>query len=62
MHWPRVGRDTVLFVLGAAGFVHELLTAGVERPTLLLLCGAMMGLPVFLRADERRRNGNGGSR
>lgn len=58
-NWP-VYRDMILFFAGLAGVAHEtLLTSGAsERPTLLLLFGAMMGLPVVLRADERRRNGN----
>lgn len=58
---PRLGgisRDTVLFVAGLGGIAHEtLLSNGVERPTLLFLFGAMCGLPLFLRADERTRGG-----
>jgi len=53
----RLTRDTILFALGAFGFLHEVLTVGLERPTLLLICAGMMGLPVFLRADERKKNG-----
>lgn len=30
---------------------------GPERPTLLLLYTGMLGLPAFLRADQRRSNG-----
>ena len=41
-----------MFVLGAFGFVHELLVAGVERPFVLALCGALMGLPFVLSADD----------
>lgn len=50
-------RDVVLFFAGLGGVAHEtLLTgAGIERPTLLLLFAAMMGLPMFLRADESRK-------
>lgn len=50
-------RDVVLFVGGLAGAAHEtvrLAAAGEERPTLLLLFAAMMGLPAFFRADEKR--------
>lgn len=50
--WPLL-RDILLFFVGLAGVVHEVLTVGVERPTLLFLLAAMMGLPLFLRADGR---------
>lgn len=49
--WPFV-RDVVLFVAGLGGIGYEALS-GLERPTLLLLYAAMVGLPAFLRADER---------
>jgi len=57
--WRGITRDSVLFVVGILGIAHEtLLSNGVERPYLLLLFGAMCGLPLFLRADERNgRNG-----
>ena len=54
--WPVV-RDPGLFIGGFLGVVHETIISQVERPTLLLLFAAMMGLPAFLRADER--NGGG---
>lgn len=46
--WPRL-RDILLFVLGALGVAHETLIAAVDRPTLLILFAAMMGLPAFLQ-------------
>lgn len=46
--WPKL-RDILLFVFGAAGVAHETLIAAVERPTLLILFAAMMGLPAFLQ-------------
>lgn len=51
--WPLV-RDITLFFSGLAGVAHEALSAKAERPTLLLLFAAMLGLPAFLRADEKR--------
>ena len=51
-------RDGLLFGGGMVGFLYELTVTTTERPTILVLCGAMMGLPAFLRSDERR-NGNG---
>ena len=51
-------RATVLFVAGLAGIAYETLAEHGERPTLLILFAAMIGLPLFLGADERRqRNG-----
>lgn len=41
-----LARDAILFALGAAGFLHELISGrGLsERPVLLGLSGLMMGL------------------
>lgn len=52
--WKNV-RDVVLFLAGLAGVFHETVIAATERPTLLLMFAAMMGLPAFLRTDERER-------
>jgi hypothetical protein len=51
--WPLL-RDVVLFTAGLLGVAHETLIANAERPTLLLLFAAMMGLPIILNADQRR--------
>ncbi len=54
--WPRL-RDILLFTGGLAGVLHEtVLRDGPERPTLLILFAAMLGLPAFL-AGDRDRNG-----
>lgn len=55
--WRGITRDAVLFVVGLLGITHEtLITRAGERPTLLLLFGAMVGLPLFLRADDRGKD------
>jgi hypothetical protein len=54
--WPII-RDMILFFGGLAGVANEAIFQNAERPTLLLLYAAMMGLPAFLRADDK--NGNG---
>ena len=41
-----------MFVLGATGFLHELFSHGSERPFILALSGALMGLPFVLAADR----------
>lgn len=50
--WPLI-RDILLFCGGLAGVAYETLASQADRPTLLLLFAAMMGLPAFLRADEK---------
>lgn len=49
-------RDSVLFASGLAGVFYETVFDKADRPTLLLLFGAMMGLPAFLRSDEQVRS------
>lgn len=54
--WPAITRDTVLFVFGLGGIVHEAyIRSGDTRPEFLMLFAAMVGLPVALRRDEGRR-------
>lgn len=51
---PKVGRDTLLLVAGLAGVFHETVIASSERPTLLFLFATMIGLPAYLRSDEKK--------
>lgn len=53
-------KSSLMFVLGAMGFIHELLRSGPERPYFLALCGALMGLPFVLAADGWKNRRNGG--
>lgn len=48
-----VARDTVLFVIGLLGVAHETLVNDADRPTLLLLFAAMIGLPAFIGKDAK---------
>lgn len=50
---PKIGRDTILFVGGLAGIAHETLISEQERSALLVLFATMVGLPAFLRSDEK---------
>lgn len=55
MVWPRV-RDIILFFGGFAGVITltvAWLTGVPISEALLLFFGSMMGLPAFLRKDER---------
>jgi hypothetical protein len=47
--WTLI-RNVVLFFGGLAGVAYQTLFVNADRPTLLLLYAAMMGLPVFLSA------------
>lgn len=47
-------RDVILFFTGIGLIVNEaVLREGPERPTLLVLYAGMVGLPAFLRRDEK---------
>jgi hypothetical protein len=48
MKWPFF-RDLLLFFGGMGGVIHETILTHAERPTLLILFAAMMGLPAFLQ-------------
>lgn len=53
MKWTaRWTRDRILFATGLVGVAYETLVAKVDRPALLVLFGAMLGLPAFLKRDE----------
>jgi len=54
--WPAI-RSGVLFVIGVVGVIHEAFFTTANRPALLVLFAAMMGLPFALAADMFRRNG-----
>lgn len=51
-NWQNT-RDIILFFGGLAGVFNETVLTSTERPTLLILFAAMMGLPAFLRNDDR---------
>lgn len=57
--WPQL-RDMILFFGGLGGVAHETFLASTDRPELLIVFAAMMGLPAFLQADQRisRRDDN----
>jgi hypothetical protein len=48
-------RDVILFFGGLAGVFNETVLTSTERPTLLILFAAMMGLPAFLRSDDKNQ-------
>lgn len=50
----KISRNTILLVVGLAGVAHETLVNNTDRPTLLLLFAAMIGLPAFINKDEKK--------
>jgi hypothetical protein len=48
----HINRKTVMFCLGAGGFLHELVFSQVERPVIIAACCALMGLPFVLNAEK----------
>lgn len=48
----KVARDILLFFGGMIGVANEAFFQATTDPTLLILFGAMMGLPAFLRRDD----------
>jgi hypothetical protein len=54
MRWTaRWTRDRAIFLTGLAGVIYETLVSEAERPALLVLFASMLGLPAFLRRDEK---------
>lgn len=52
----RLPRDTILFFGGLAGVWHETVVEPRIRIEALVFFGAMMGVVVPLRQDERKRS------
>lgn len=50
----RLTRDTLIFTVGLVGILNEEFFREEERPYLLLLFGAMIGLPAFLNGPWSR--------
>ena len=51
-NWSAI-RSAMLFFGGLLGVVHETALQETERPTLLILFAAMMGLPAFLNSKDQ---------
>lgn len=57
----KLTRDLACFVLGTMIVLHELFLPGAqERPFLLTLAGALLGLPLVLRGEEKIREKDNG--
>ena len=55
MKWLTSGvRDGLIFLGGLTLTIYEAVFRDAERPSLLVLYAAMMGLPAVLNADKRK--------
>jgi hypothetical protein len=52
----RLTRDAIIFYTGWIGILHQTLIADSDRNSLLILFGAMIGLPAAFRLDEWRKD------
>lgn len=50
-------RDVFMFVLGALGFMHELILGPIERPYIIAASCALMGAPLVFNGATRIKNG-----
>jgi len=58
-NFTRETKETLAYVLGGLGFLHELIVENAERPFLLTASLALMGFPLVLKGEDKLRNGNG---
>jgi hypothetical protein len=57
MSWmTREDREAIAYILGGAGFVHELFIAQGDRPFLLTASLALMGFPLVLKGEQKLRD------
>lgn len=54
----KISRDGILFLVGILGIIHEVFLTSLDRPDILILFLALVGLPAFLRGDERKEISN----
>lgn len=49
----RSVRDVLTAGLGASGIIHETVIRETERPTLLIVCAGLLGLPLVFRETDK---------
>lgn len=52
--WSVQIRDTILYAVGIFGIVNELWIVPEPRTSVLVFLGSLVGVPVVLKADEKR--------
>lgn len=53
----NINRKSMMFCIGATIALHETFVGQLERPFLLALAGALMGLPFVISADQKFSQG-----
>lgn len=56
-NFSRQQKETIAYILGGLGFLHELLIENLERPFLLTASLALMGFPLVLKGEQKMSNG-----
>lgn len=51
----KITRDLGLYLVGLGGVIWVVVKDNVDRPALLVLLASMIGLPAYLRSDEKRK-------
>ena len=54
-HLPKLTRDALFLILGTAGAAWQLFFVHPTDAAALAFCGLLLGLPAYLRVDEKRR-------
>ena len=57
----KITRDAILFAGGLLGVAYQTVFENVDRPSLLVLFGGMMGLPAFLSRAEKKETAKDGN-
>lgn len=55
LSWPRLTRDSCLFLLGLTIIANEAFVQKTPDPTLILLGGSLCGVPLFIQKDTKDR-------
>lgn len=53
--WPRLTRDSALYLLGLSIIVNEAFIQSNPDPTLILLGGSLVGLPSLIQKDAKEK-------
>lgn len=54
MRWDKRVRDSIIFIVGILGVVHELFIIPEPRPYALLFLASLIGIPFVLAQDETK--------
>lgn len=53
----RQWKENIAYLLGAAGFIHQIVIVDVAQPFILTASLALMGFPLVYKADEKLKAG-----